>query len=203
MIDWCNQNQGFAMVLLTIVYVLATIAICIFNYKSAKATTEQTKELKRQFDEQNRAFLTVTMQKLKNSLITLCVENHGNKIAKNVNIKINEEFVKILQDDLAQSNIKNLLSSNFMVGVGQKWYTFLEVSAKMQYLAKEVMKVTILYEDDKNSYEELTNIDFGQYNWVLLNDSDITDIRKDVEKQTKSFEKIENSIKKIANAMEK
>lgn len=203
MIDWCNQNQGFAMVLLTLVYVIATVVICIFNYKSAKATTEQTKELKRQFDENNRAFLTVTMQKLKNGLITLCIENHGNKIAKNVNIKINDEFVKILQDDLAQRNIKNLLNSSFAVGIQQKFYTFLEVSAKMKSLSNELMRINFSYEDNQSKYEENTTIDFGQYSWVLLNDSDITDIRGSLKDQTESFEKIENSIKKIAKAMEK
>lgn len=34
MINWCNSNQGFLMVLLTLVYVIATIAICFFNYKT-------------------------------------------------------------------------------------------------------------------------------------------------------------------------
>ena len=43
-IEWLNENNGFIMALLTLVYVIATIFICIFNYKSAKATKEQTKE---------------------------------------------------------------------------------------------------------------------------------------------------------------
>lgn len=189
MIDWCNQNQGFAMVLLTLAYVLATIAICIFNYRSAKATSEQTKELKRQFDEQNRAFLTVTMQKVKNDLITLCIENHGKKIAKNVSLNINESFLNIVQDDLAKRNLDNLLKSSFTVGIGQKWHTFVGVSCNINAITSEIMELTLLYEDDLNKYKEQTNIDFGQYNWVLLNDTEITDIR--------------NSINKIAKVMEK
>ena len=42
-IQWLNENNGFAMALLTLVYVIATILICIFNYKSAKSAKEQTK----------------------------------------------------------------------------------------------------------------------------------------------------------------
>lgn len=39
------------MVIITFVYVIATILICIFNGRSAKATREQVAESKRQFDE--------------------------------------------------------------------------------------------------------------------------------------------------------
>lgn len=45
MIDWLNCNQGFVMAILTAVYVGATILICIFNNKSAKAASEQLKEM--------------------------------------------------------------------------------------------------------------------------------------------------------------
>jgi len=40
-IQVCNDNDGFIMGLLTFVYVIATILICIFNYKSAKAAGKQ------------------------------------------------------------------------------------------------------------------------------------------------------------------
>ncbi len=40
-IKLCNDNNGFIMALLTFVYVIATILICIFNYKSAKEAKNQ------------------------------------------------------------------------------------------------------------------------------------------------------------------
>lgn len=43
-IKLCNDNDGFIMGLLTFVYVVATILICIFNYKSAKAAGKQIEE---------------------------------------------------------------------------------------------------------------------------------------------------------------
>ena len=52
MINWLNCNQGFVMAVLTAVYVGATILICIFNNKSAKAASEQLKEMQRS-QEQN------------------------------------------------------------------------------------------------------------------------------------------------------
>ena len=38
MIAWMNSNNGFVMAVLTFVYVIATIFICVFNGKSASAT---------------------------------------------------------------------------------------------------------------------------------------------------------------------
>lgn len=42
------------MVAITVVYVFATIAICVANFKSAKATHEQVIESKRQYEESKR-----------------------------------------------------------------------------------------------------------------------------------------------------
>lgn len=47
MTDWL-------MVIITAVYVVATIAICIANFKSAKATREQLDESKRQYEDKKR-----------------------------------------------------------------------------------------------------------------------------------------------------
>lgn len=44
------------MVIITAVYVVATIAICVANFKSAKASREQLEESKRQFEEQKLQF---------------------------------------------------------------------------------------------------------------------------------------------------
>ena len=51
------NNVGIAnwlMVGITAVYVIATIVICIFNWKAVKATREQVAESKRQLEESKR-----------------------------------------------------------------------------------------------------------------------------------------------------
>lgn len=50
-IEFLNSNNGALMVIITIVYVVATVLICIFNYKSSKAANKQLEESKRQFSE--------------------------------------------------------------------------------------------------------------------------------------------------------
>ena len=50
LIEFLNDNQGAFMVIITFVYVIATIIICSANIKSAKVTKEQLEESKRQFE---------------------------------------------------------------------------------------------------------------------------------------------------------
>ncbi len=49
--EWLNKNSDALMVIITFVYVIATIFIWRANNKSAKASKEQLEESKRQFDE--------------------------------------------------------------------------------------------------------------------------------------------------------
>ena len=51
---WMEQYSNSLMVLITFIYVVATIEICRANIKSAEATKEQLEESKRQFAENER-----------------------------------------------------------------------------------------------------------------------------------------------------
>lgn len=54
-IEWLNTNSGALTVIITLVYVAATVLIWIANYKSAQATLGQLEESKRQFEETKKA----------------------------------------------------------------------------------------------------------------------------------------------------
>lgn len=96
-IQWSNANSGFIMALLTLVYVIATILICIFNYKSAKATKEQTKESYSQFIENNRAHIVPKIIELEGEMLCLSFQNIGKDIATEVIIDVNEKWLKKLE----------------------------------------------------------------------------------------------------------
>ena len=49
-----NDNNGALMVIVTIIYVFATIFIFVANQKSAKASKEQLNEMKRQYEDKKR-----------------------------------------------------------------------------------------------------------------------------------------------------
>lgn len=52
--EWIQNNESTLMVIITFIYVIATIFIFVANNKSAKATREQLDESKRQFSETQR-----------------------------------------------------------------------------------------------------------------------------------------------------
>ena len=104
MIGFLDIHAGSLTFIVTFVYVVATIFICMANIKSANATREQVAEQKRQFDESNRAYITVNFEITPSKIYTLCVTNHGNKVAKNVHLEFDNAFIEnyktILQKDI-------------------------------------------------------------------------------------------------------
>lgn len=54
LINFLDVHNGSLMVIITLIYVFATIFICYFNGKSAKATQDQIKESRRQYEETKR-----------------------------------------------------------------------------------------------------------------------------------------------------
>lgn len=62
LIEFLDAHDGSLMVIITIVYVLATIFICYFNGKSARATQEQIEESRRQYEETKRLQMMPILQ---------------------------------------------------------------------------------------------------------------------------------------------
>lgn len=61
-IQFLDVHNASLMVIITLVYVLATILICIFNGKSAKATQDQIKESRQQYEETKRLQMMPVLQ---------------------------------------------------------------------------------------------------------------------------------------------
>ncbi|GHV15139.1 hypothetical protein FACS1894219_11880 [Clostridia bacterium] len=53
-ITWCNENQGFNMVLLTFVYVVATILILVANFR-ANIINKNTLEIDKKILEHSKS----------------------------------------------------------------------------------------------------------------------------------------------------
>ena len=108
-ITWLNDNNGFIMALLTFVYVVATILICFFNYKSAKATNEQTKESYEQFIESSRAHIVPKIIELEGEMLCLSFQNIGKDIATEVVINVSEKWLKKLEKTFTFPEVANSL----------------------------------------------------------------------------------------------
>jgi len=90
MIDWLNTNQGFVMSLLTMVYVVATIIIVVFNRKTIK-------EMKDSREAESRPYVFIYLDKIpRETHCFLRIKNYGKSGAQlnDVSITPNLTFNK-------------------------------------------------------------------------------------------------------------
>ena len=94
-INWVNINEGFLMVSITVIYVLATIVICFFNGKSASASHKQVEEMKIQ-QKQNAG---IQLYEVRKNILEKFSDNKFNEIFQDMPIlfsnEINDKFVNV------------------------------------------------------------------------------------------------------------
>ena len=185
------------MIWITGVYVIATIAICVANFKSANATRKQLQEQQRQFNESNRAFVTVTFEIIRSGLAMLHIQNTGKQIAQNVHISISQRFESNIKDKYVKEHLKKLTQSKFNIGINQSWYCLLGSHLELDHLSNEMLHIDISYCDSISEYSESTDIDLKQYFWSTIYESPIEDIYQQIKKQTQYMKNINASISKI------
>lgn len=156
------------MIIITSIYVIATIFICYFNYQSQKASRELTLETKRQFEESSRAFVTVNLEIVNNVSAALKIQNNGKRIANDVNIRISRRFIDNVQDKNIQDNMIKLSESYFALGIGQSLYLRLGNHAYLKDLSDELLTMDVTYSDYADNYKEVIRIDLSQYFWSAL-----------------------------------
>ena len=201
-ITYLNTNSGAMTFLITAVYVVATIFICWANIRSAKATREQVAEQQREFEETNRAFVTVTFEIIKSGLAVLHIQNHGKRIATNVSVRIADAFIGNIEDKRYKEHVQKLCESTFTIGIGQSWYTYIGSHLQLDQMSKELLTITVSYRDSVAQYCETTSIDLKQYFWCIIYESPTEDIRQELKASTKELKSIGNSIKIIARELQ-
>ena len=199
-ISWLNDNSGFIMALLTFVYVVATILICFFNYKSAKATTDQTMESYKQFIENSRARIIPKIIELEGDIICLSFQNIGKDIATDVIINVNEQWLKKLEKTFTYpevaEHLRTIKKKKLFLTVDQQlcYGLFVAGNGHNDYdiLATVPLKIDISYKSMDKEYKEHFDISLDGYNY-MVNTSDYARLTK------KQIQKMENTNKELKN----
>jgi hypothetical protein len=185
------------MVIITFVYVIATILICVFNYRSAKATREQVAEAKRQYEEINRAFITYEFLYEKRAFYGIRFTNHGRRVANNVKILLKQEFI----DSIEESNFFDLLNKQkgkkFILGIGQSYDIYFGSNKYVENLNKIPIEGQVVYEDDKGSYCETFIINVEDYATIFSVNSETEDLCDAIKKQTRELKGIKQELRQI------
>lgn len=194
MTDWL-------MVIITAIYVVATIVICYFNGISAKAAKEQTEtakqqidEMIRQYNESNRPIVIVRFEVIKSGLLCFVLENIGPVEAYDIKIRINDEFLDNLEKEInnfekedKQIYLRKVTESTLFLSSHQKIYVMLGGNPEFSKIANVPAIFDISY---NGKYDEHTEIDLLQYEGMIIYRSELEDISqhlKDLENEAKAF----------------
>lgn len=187
MTDWL-------MVIITAVYVVATIVICVFNGKSAKAAKEQTEtakqqinEMIRQYNESNRPIVIVRFEIIRSGLLCFVLENVGPVAAKDIKIRINDEFIDNLEKEDKQLRLRETTEATLFLSSHQKLHFFLGGQTQFSKIASVPAIFDISY---NGKYDEHTEIDLWQYRFMLTYSQELEDISqhlKHIENETKTY----------------
>ena len=93
------MNADWVMVIITGVYVIATIFICWANIKAANASKEQLREMQKQFAETNRPIIELEFHYSRRTWYIARFVNRGNLSAQHVKINLDQEFIDSLPEE--------------------------------------------------------------------------------------------------------
>lgn len=187
------------MVVITLVYVVATILICIFNFRSTKATREQVAEAKRQYEEINRAYITYAFLYEKRSFYGIRFTNHGKHVANHIHIQLKQEFIDSITEPSFSKYLKGLSETECVLGIGQSYDVYFGTNSFRQNPHKIPIEGTIVYQDGKATYQEPFAIDFEHYATIFSVNSTTENLLDVVKKQTIELERIRQELRRITS----
>ena len=190
------MSADWTMVLITIVYVIATCAICYFNYQSAKAAREQLAEMKKQYKEENRPSIEAEFVYERRTWYSIRFVNHGKKTAQHVNIKLNQEFIDSLPNADIQSVLNKQKNKECIIGVGQHYDLFIGGNELRGNPNMTPVSGVVTYQSNGTTYSSDFFVDLENYTAFFSNNNDHDDLMKVLKDGTQELKKIVSAIKK-------
>lgn len=196
MADW-------AMVVLTAIYVIATILICYFNHGATKASREQAAEMRRQYEEENRPYITVELIFERRSFYGLRFSNHGKRLANHVRIQLDQSFLDSLNEPSFRTRLEQSKDKECIIGIGQHYDLFFGTTTFRGNSEKAALSGQVSYQDGEHTYTEEFSIDFDSYATFFSVNSDADDFLEAMKAQTKALRDINETLQQLVAASQK
>ena len=174
------MSAEWIMVIITGVYVVATIFICWANIKSANASKEQLKEMQRQYAESNRPLVELELHYMRKTWYVARFINHGNITAQHVKITLEQAFIDSLPEEAFRNELEKKKGRECIIGVGQH-YDLLIGSNKLRGNPKmRPLTGTIEYEAQGQVYKSDIFVDLEHYMTFFSATTDEEELLKSV-----------------------
>lgn len=188
------MNADWAMVFITIIYVVATIVICWANIKSANASKAQLEEMMRQYADANRPEIEVELHYLQRTWYIARFVNHGSKTAQHVKICLEQEFIDSLPEEPFRKALKQIQGKECIIGAGQHYDLFIGSNGLRGNPSMKPMAGYMEYESQGNKYKSDFCVDLEHYMTFFSSTTD-------EEKMLKSLKTIGTELKGIKEAL--
>lgn len=196
------MSADWAMVIITAVYVIATIFICWANIKSAKASQAQLQEMQRQYAEENRPIIEVEFHHIKRTWYVVRFVNHGNKTAHHVKIHLEQDFIDSLPEEFFREELERIKDKECIIGVGQYYDLFIGSNELWSNSDSKPLFGNIEYESLGNIYKSDIFVDLEHYITFFSYNTEEKDLLKSINKINKELNGIKKSLN-VRNNIEK
>lgn len=194
---WLNDNSG----ILTFLTVIATFFTCWCSYKSARATMDQVAEMRRQFEEENRANIDVEFLYEKRAYYGLRFVNRGRCTAHQVEIIFEDSFIDSIKEEIFSDLLKKQRGKTCIIGIGQHYDVFIGSNEYRRNPHKVPAKGVVKYVSDGQPYETEFVVHLENYVTIFSVNSVQEDLANKIMKQTSVLKEIKGELKEINQSL--
>lgn len=188
------MTADWVMVIITGIYVVATIFICWANIKSAKASKEQLKEMQRQYAEASRPVIEIELHFIGRTWYVVRFVNNGERTAQHVKINIEQSFIDSLPEESFQKELSRLKGKECIIGARQYYDLFIGSSELRGHPNMKPLTGTVEYEAQGNFYESQIFVDLEHYLTFMQTTTNDEDMLKAVKKISNELEIIRQTL---------
>lgn len=185
------------MVIITAVYVIATIAICRANIKAANASRAQLDEMKRQYEEENRPIIEAEFLCERRTWYVIRFVNHGKQTAQHVKIMLNQEFIDSLPEENFKRSLEQQKEKECIIGAGQHYD--LHIGSNKMRRSSDVKPVegVVSYEGRQSKFSDEIFIDVKNYMTIFTSTSEEESLIEAVKKVSSELKEINQTLRRL------
>lgn len=176
------MTADWAMVVITGIYVVATIFICRANIKAANASKEQLQEMQRQFAETNRPIIEIEFHYIRRTWYIARFTNQGSLTAQRVKIDLDQQFIDSLPEEPMRKELNRIKGKECIIGAGQHYDLYIGSNQLRGNSNMKPLTGAIEYKAQGKTYQSDLFVDLEHYMTFFSSTTDEEDLLKTVKK---------------------
>ena len=176
------MTADWVMVIITGVYVIATIFICWANIKAANASKEQLREMQREFAETNKPNIELEFHYSRRTWYIARFVNRGSLSAQHVKINLDQEFIDSLPEESMKKELERIKGKECIIGAGQHYDLYIGSNQLRGNPNMKPLTGTIEYKAQGETYHSDLYVDLENYMTFFSSTTDEENLLKSMKK---------------------